>query len=361
MWPTDPAEQQKLAVALVTGRSEHRRVDLKSTLSLEPRRAIVELIRDISAIANTDEDWGYIVVGAQRGKVIGNVEALSDANLERTSEKLSQCCHNYLDPIPPFRLVPLRDPEPSIGAWGVIVIEPSTDQPYMFVRSFSDERDKPAFRSGDWYVRRGDTTDLAMPRDWARVLERRVRRALQPVELEVKSLRDRVAALEAFGEANAAHSVLVARAQTELLPRLTLNSCGGSGDEMTQEWGLRNAGGTPFQVVQATGTWRFTEEARRLLLSAELMELAKHGEILQEVKVHVPDPIVGAGATNALLTTVRADEKGKAALNELRSLHGKRPDARWTRASASQWIHIEVTVEHRITKERAIAEADYTW
>jgi len=194
MWPSDPIEQEKLARDFVSGRAEHQRVDLKSTLSLEPKRAVVEMIRDISAIANTDEDWGYIVIGAERGQVVGRVDALSDANLERTSEKLTQVSHNYLDPVPRFRLVPFYDP--AVGAWGIIVVEPSTDQPYMFVRGFTDEKDKPVFRSGDWYVRRGDTTDLALPRDWARVLERRVRRALQPMEFEIGALRERVAAVE---------------------------------------------------------------------------------------------------------------------------------------------------------------------
>lgn len=197
MWPTDPTEQEKLARGLVAGRAEHQRVDLKSTLLLDPKSAVVEMVRDISAIANTDEDFGYIVIGAVRGKVIGNVESLSEAHGEGTSEKLTQVAHNYLDPVPRFRLVTFHDPDPTIGRWGIVVIEPSTDQPYMFVRAFSDDKGKVVLRSGDWYVRRGDTTDLALPRDWARVLERRVRRALQPVELEVQSLRERVAVLEA--------------------------------------------------------------------------------------------------------------------------------------------------------------------
>ena len=152
----------------------------KFTLSLEPKQA-VEMMRDISAIANTVGVGGYIVIGAQRGTVVGRVDTLSAVHLERTSEKLTQVSHNYLDPVPRFRLVPFQDPDPAIGEWGVIVIEPSTDQPYMFIRGFSDEKGKLVIRSGDWYVRRGDTTDLALPRDWARVLERRVRRACNPL------------------------------------------------------------------------------------------------------------------------------------------------------------------------------------
>src|SRR5579863_8060868 len=109
VWPSDPVEQEKLARDLVAGRSEHQRVDLKSTLQLKPKRAVVEIVRDISAIANTDDDWGYIVVGAERGKIVGNVDSLSDENLDGTSATLSQCAHNYLDPVPRFRLVAFHE------------------------------------------------------------------------------------------------------------------------------------------------------------------------------------------------------------------------------------------------------------
>lgn len=356
MWPNDPVEQEKLARDFVLGRSEHQRVDLKSTLHLEPKRAVVEMVRDISALANTDEDWSYIVIGAERGKVVGNVDCLSDANLERTSEKLSQVAHNYLDPVPRFRLVPLREPDLAIGAWGIIVIEPSTDQPYMFVRGFSDEKDKPVLRSGDWYVRRGDTTDLALPRDWARVLERRVRRALQPVELEVSALRERVAALEAAGRLDSPQAA-VARAQSELLFRLLPNGLGGNQREMTLRWYLRNAGGTPFEVVESSARWRFTDEARKLLASDGLVDLANRAEGDRTVDVDLQDAVVGAGGSQLVHTTVTVGPNDEDVLTQLTRL----APSPGLRSFCLQDIHVRVTVQNRITKETAMAEADNAW
>lgn len=179
-----PQELEELLRRLVTQGAEGPKVDFKKMLSMVDKAAQAELAKDISSIANTDDeshldDFGYIILGAERGQLTGGVAEL-EGDVDKLQAHITDLIKGFIGPVPQFTISAFEDP--SVGRWGVIVIPPSARQPHLFVR------DGLGVFKHEWWVRVNDTKERAAGQDYGRIMAKATRREIRPLELEVQRL-----------------------------------------------------------------------------------------------------------------------------------------------------------------------------
>ncbi len=175
---------EKLLRRLIEQGAEGPKLDFKATIDLENKSVHAELAKDISSIANTDDgsrldDIGYIIVGAERGRIVGTTLFAGDP--DKLQARLTDTIKKFVGPIPQFSIVVFNEPE--IGRWGAIVIPPSAQQPHVLIRDGAS-----GVAKHDWLVRVNDTTERAAPNDYSRMLAKAVRREVRPLELELQRI-----------------------------------------------------------------------------------------------------------------------------------------------------------------------------
>lgn len=180
-----PQQLEDLLRKLITQGAEGPKVDFKKSLTLGDKAAQAELAKDISSIANTDDeahldDFGYIILGAERGKLVGGVSELT-GDIDKLQSQITDVIKGFVGPVPQFSLSAFDDN--PLGRWGVIVIPPSARQPHLLVRDGAGDVVKH-----EWWIRVNDTKERAGPHDYARILAKATRREVRPLELEVQRL-----------------------------------------------------------------------------------------------------------------------------------------------------------------------------
>lgn len=180
-----PAEIETLLRRLIQQGAEGPKVDFKKELNLKEKAAQAELAKDISSIANTDDDahlddFGYVILGAEKGKLVGGVAELG-GDIDKLQAQLTDVIKAYVGPVPQFSVSAFHDE--SVGPWGAIVVSPSVRQPHLFVRDGAGDVVKH-----EWWVRVNDTKERAGPHDYGRILAKATRREVRPLELEVQRL-----------------------------------------------------------------------------------------------------------------------------------------------------------------------------
>ncbi|MBI4703948.1 MAG: ATP-binding protein [Deltaproteobacteria bacterium] len=160
-----PAELEARARKLITEGVEGPKLDFKEKFPLRTAEEKTELAKDVSAIANTDDerlgDVGYVILGAKRGQLVGGIDSWKGTTADHFSAHLTDVLKERLAPVPQIHFIPFEDP--AKGAWGVIVIPSSTQQPHVITRDFPGKASK-----GDCFVRINDTTHRAGAADHAR-------------------------------------------------------------------------------------------------------------------------------------------------------------------------------------------------
>ena len=203
---------------LVADAIEAPKLDLKRDFEVVNSAQKLAFAKDLSAIANTDDeqhhdDFGYIILGAERGKLVGGIEGLADP--DKLQAHLTNVAKEYLSPVPQF--FPVCFVDDTVGRWGAIVVPPSFQQPHVFTRDFSGNPAKH-----EWCVRINDTTERAGAADYARILSKVNRRAVAPMERELQRAMLRIEALEnrpvlvQAGSAATAPASLAARLRADL-------------------------------------------------------------------------------------------------------------------------------------------------
>ena len=120
---------------LIPLRTETAKVDYKRDIQLDTSEAKSEFLKDISAIANTcDEetyrDHGFLVYGVEAGEIVGVSKGLPVA--DKLQNDIEQLLRTYLAPMPPIYVVEFgKGDDPR---WGVVVIPPRHEKPYMFAK-----------------------------------------------------------------------------------------------------------------------------------------------------------------------------------------------------------------------------------
>ena len=194
---------EALLKRLVAQGAEGPKLDFKASLDLDSKGGQAEVAKDISSIANTDDenrldDIGYIIVGAERGRIIGT--PLFGGDPDKLQARLTDTVKNFVSPLPLFSLVVFD--EAGVGCWGAIVIPPSAQQPHVLIRDGA-----AGMAKHDWLVRVNDTTERAAPHDYTRMLGKAVRRAVRPVESELQRLALRLDQSSTFDVDAFAHAV----------------------------------------------------------------------------------------------------------------------------------------------------------
>jgi hypothetical protein len=187
---------EDLARRLIRDGVEGAKVDFKEQLHLKTAAERGEFAKDLSAIANTDAlahgNFGYIIVGARRGQLVGGVTAWSESSVDGFSAQLTSVAAEFVAPVPEFSLYAFDDAD--AGKWGVIVIPPSASQPHVCIREVSGNPAKH-----DMFVRVNDTTSRASAADYARFLQKAVATAARPLEHALQDLTTRLGVLERSG------------------------------------------------------------------------------------------------------------------------------------------------------------------
>lgn len=185
--PWSTPDLEALVREMIARSVEGPKVDRKQSLALTTAAEQVEFAKDVSAIANTDDDayrdHGFIILGVNKAGVLcGGITILDASTIDNTRAALVDIIKKYIAPVPKFFAYGFNDPQS--GPWGVIVIPPSNRQAHIFIKEFS-----PRPTPGEWFVRVGEVTVKARPEDFVRVFENATRRAVDPLREELRELK----------------------------------------------------------------------------------------------------------------------------------------------------------------------------
>ena len=142
-WDNDTLEKLLLKV-VQTG--ETTKVDFKQTLNLDTAEQKAELLKDISALANSYDqayyNYGFIIIGVKQNKLIGTSFT---QEVDHLQSQIDELVKNYIGP---FITTHVRIFNTEGKTWGAIVIPPTKNAPHVFIRDIHNKH------RGDIYVRR---------------------------------------------------------------------------------------------------------------------------------------------------------------------------------------------------------------
>ena len=185
-----PADLETLMCQAIDQQVEGPKLDFKRELNIKGED-LAELLKDICAIANTDDPahfhgLGCIVVGVTRDRTFGTLP--DDFNADKWSASLNEKINKHISP--PLNLRVSGPYEHQNGKFAVVIIPVSEDQPHMIVK------ESGTARPGQWWVRIGDSTAQAGPDEYARVLGKRVQREVRPLAEQLTLTRGLLENLE---------------------------------------------------------------------------------------------------------------------------------------------------------------------
>jgi hypothetical protein len=144
----------------VISTGETTKVDFKSNFDLSGNKQKAELLKDVSAFANTyDHNYrnhGFILFGVMENKIIHTSFPNNEDHLQANIDDL---VNKYLGPFITTNFFIFDD---GGKQWGVLVIPPTRNAPHVFIKDIHKR-----YR-GDIYVRNGTITEKALPGDYAR-------------------------------------------------------------------------------------------------------------------------------------------------------------------------------------------------
>jgi hypothetical protein len=214
--PWENRELEALLQGLIAHGTEAAKIDFKAEIETATADQKAELLKDITAMANTyDEnyaDHGFLIYGV-KGKAIPGITQ-TEADTDKLQSHIEQILKTYISPMPQIYVVGFKSLTGE--QWGVIVIPARNNKPHMFFKDLQCADPKRSRKKGEWFVRRGSTTDHGLPEDLAIITQRQTELLLEPLRETVRNLQLRVAKAEE--QYNSALFKLVERA-VSALPR----------------------------------------------------------------------------------------------------------------------------------------------
>jgi predicted HTH transcriptional regulator len=172
--PWTNQELEALLKDLIAHGTEAAKADYKAELMLDTQDQKAEFLKDVSAIANTASDvyadHGFLIYGVS-GKAITGVTT-TERNTDKLQNTIEQLVKTYLSPM--IQLYVIGFTEGAGEAWGTIVVTPNNNKPYRFVKDMQCQDPKRSRRRGEWFVRRGATTDPGLPEDLTVIMQRQL-------------------------------------------------------------------------------------------------------------------------------------------------------------------------------------------
>lgn len=208
--PWNNGELEVLLKGVISHGTEVAKIDFKTEIETTTNEQKADLLKDIIAIANTFdnnyEDHGFIIYGVKAKTITGITTTESDT--DKFQNHIEQLLKTYISPMPQIYILGFETTDGK--KWGVIVIPPRNSKPHMFFKElFCTDRSRSRKR-GEWFVRRGSTTDPGLPEDLALITQKQTEQLLEPLRESIRSLQSRVVKTE--DQYNSALFKLVERA-----------------------------------------------------------------------------------------------------------------------------------------------------
>jgi hypothetical protein len=193
-WEND--ELEKLLQNLIAHGTETAKIDFKSEIETVTADQKAELLKDLTAVANTYDqnysDHGLLIYGVKGKAIVGITQ--TEADTDKLQSHIEQILKTYISPMPQIYVVGFR--VATGEQWGAIVIPPRNNKPHMFFRDLQCTDPKRSRKRGEWFVRRGSTTDHGLPEDLAIITQRQTELLLEPLRESARTLQLRVAKVE---------------------------------------------------------------------------------------------------------------------------------------------------------------------
>jgi Putative DNA-binding domain len=212
--PWENKELEALLQSLIALGTETAKIDFKAEIETATADQKAEFLKDITAMANTyDEnnaDHGFLIYGV-KGKTITGITQ-TETDTDKLQSHIEQILKTYISPMPQIYVVGFK--AATDEQWGVIVIPPRNSKPHMFFKDLQCTDPKRSRKKGEWFVRRGSTTDHGLPEDLAIITQRQTELLLEPLRESVRNLQIRFGKTEE--QYNSALFKLVERAVSAL-------------------------------------------------------------------------------------------------------------------------------------------------
>lgn len=185
-----PEQLEEWMLLAIDQKVEGPKVDFKQSISFKGED-FAELLKDICAIANTDDqehfgDEGFLLTGVARDGTFHSLP--EDFDADKLSASVNEVFNKYV--APPLNLRIAGPYEHTRGKYAVLHIPISRNQPHMIIKETGNAR------PGQWWIRVGDTTALAGPQDYIRVLHKTVSQETRPLEERLTEARALITNLE---------------------------------------------------------------------------------------------------------------------------------------------------------------------
>jgi len=163
---------------------ETTKVDLKSTFDLSTIQSQSELLKDVSALANTySHDYknhGFIIFGAEPENIVYTNFQDNEDHLQANIDDLIT---KYIEPFIKTHLYIFSNQNKK---WGVLVVPPTRTAPHVFINEIHKR-----YR-GDIYVRNGSITRKALAGDYARFFRQHLEEHTYEFQEAVNNLQKEV-------------------------------------------------------------------------------------------------------------------------------------------------------------------------
>ena len=184
--PWDRESLRELLLKIIST-GETTKVDLKATFDISDTQHQAEMLKDISALANTYSHYyrnhGFIVFGASNNKLTYSVFPNNEDHLQATIDDLLK---KYIGPFITTHLFIFDD----LGnKWGVLVVPPTRNAPHVFFNEIHKR-----YR-GDVYVRNGTTSEKAQPSDFTRFFRQHLEEHTYEFQQTISDLQRQVSDL----------------------------------------------------------------------------------------------------------------------------------------------------------------------
>lgn len=195
--PWDNPGLKNILLGLIRHGTEGTKFDFKSELDLTKPEQKAELLKDITAMANSyddsNSDFGFVIYGVKNGKVAG-VTIATETNTDRLQNTIDLLLKEYISPMPLVYVTNFE--EPSGEKWGALVIAPRDNKPYMFFKDICCQDPAKTRKKGEWFVRKNSSTSPGLPEDLERITRKQVDLIFKPLEAGIHNLRSRIDKIE---------------------------------------------------------------------------------------------------------------------------------------------------------------------
>lgn len=194
--PWSSEELEDVLIRLISHGSEAAKVDFKTEIIAATPEQKAELLKDIVAIVNTYDDnyndYGFIIYGVA-GKIITGATG-TETNVDKFQNNIEQLLKSFIYPMPQIYVVGFETTDNK--KWGAIIIPPHNSKPYMFFKELSCVDKRFMRKKGDWFVRKGATTEPGLPEELASITQKQMEISLEPLKESIRAIQIRISKTE---------------------------------------------------------------------------------------------------------------------------------------------------------------------